>query len=283
MNDGAREVHGLGRGGRSCSLLRYLTIEQANLRAWQQLAPLHYRHQHPGAVDKVFAVRWSGSPRGAGWDKLERRETLPVGVIIYGMPMRNVALRNWATGNRYSGWHDAATALRVLNQEVRCINRVVIRPEFRGIGLGQELVARTLPRAGTPLVEALAAMGRVNPFFERAGMTRYAGPVSPSSERMIEAFDQVGIGQSQLSDPACLQRAIEALPLRQRGWIVREMGRFCQLRLKKKPAAENELNCYARVVVQHVLSQPIYFLWRRTEQAKVVAAEGLSSAIKPPG
>ena len=29
-----------------------------------------------------------------------------------------------------------------------------------------------------PFIEALAVMGRVNPFFEKAGMTRYDAPTS---------------------------------------------------------------------------------------------------------
>ena len=65
--------------------------------------------------------------------------------------------------------------LKLLNGEMRCISRVVIEPRFRGIGLGRYLVAETLARAGVELVEAMAAMGQVNPFFERAGMRRYEG------------------------------------------------------------------------------------------------------------
>jgi ABC-type ATPase with predicted acetyltransferase domain len=59
-----------------------------------------------------------------------------------------------------------------INQNLRTISRVVVHPQFRGVGLGSELVRRILQECPTRYVETIAAMGKVHPFFEKAGMRR---------------------------------------------------------------------------------------------------------------
>jgi hypothetical protein len=51
---------------------------------------------------------------------------------------------------------------------------VIIEPRFRSLGQAVRLVKETMPLMNVPFIEALAVMGRVNPFFEKAGMTRFA-------------------------------------------------------------------------------------------------------------
>ena len=51
------------------------------------------------------------------------------------------------------------------------IGRLIVHPQFRSIGLSTWLVRTMCARATTRYVEAFAAMGRVHPFFTRAGMT----------------------------------------------------------------------------------------------------------------
>jgi len=43
--------------------------------------------------------------------------------------------------------------MQELNQKLSIINRVVIHPKYRTIGLGAKLIRETLPLAGTPYVE----------------------------------------------------------------------------------------------------------------------------------
>jgi ABC-type ATPase with predicted acetyltransferase domain len=64
--------------------------------------------------------------------------------------------------------------LRWANENVRTISRVIVHPQFRGIGVAAEVVRCVLEGCPTRWVEAVAAMGKVHPFFERAGMTRVA-------------------------------------------------------------------------------------------------------------
>lgn len=52
----------------------------------------------------------------------------------------------------------------------RRISRVVVHPSYRGIGVGQALIRKYISEFD--LVDVVAAMGLINPVFEKAGMTR---------------------------------------------------------------------------------------------------------------
>lgn len=64
--------------------------------------------------------------------------------------------------------------IQELNKKLSIINRVVIHPKYRTIGLGAKLIRETLPVAGTPYVEMIAVMAKYSPFAEKAGMQRIA-------------------------------------------------------------------------------------------------------------
>ena len=249
----------------SCSLLDGLEIVPADMSAWNELSEFHYRRHGAGAVDKVFAARPKKRKGQGKIDRLVGAHERTAGVIVYAMPVFNVAARNRATGNRYVGLGDRATALRLINQELRCISRVVIHPQYRRIGLARRLVEQTLPLAGTEMVEALAVMGKVNPFFERAGMTRYDGDFSGVAQRMAEAFEHVGIEQKQLVDPEALQGAIDSLGRNDRRLVIFEMCRFAQAygRSGRKLTESLSRKELVEFVSNHVLSRPVYFLWSR--------------------
>ena len=62
--------------------------------------------------------------------------------------------------------------MRELNEKLSIINRVVIHPKYRTIGLGAKIIRETLPQAGTPYVEMVAVMAKYNPFAEKAGLRK---------------------------------------------------------------------------------------------------------------
>jgi GNAT superfamily N-acetyltransferase len=119
-------------------------------------------------------------------------------VLVVSPPVRNCRGRNVATGGRYAG-SDAAWSVQVLNAEVECISRVVVHPIYRGCGLAVRLVRHALEHAGTPLVEALAAMGAVHPLFELAGMKAYHVGRDRHAERFLSAADVVGLSRADVA------------------------------------------------------------------------------------
>ena len=168
-------------------------------------------------ITDVFGAFLEHSKRRLG--KTERL----VGVIVYARPALQLAMRNRATRGRYLPGKNAAATYRRLNREVKSIARVVVDPQFRGIGLAVRLVNQTMGQVGALYVESLAAMGRVNPFFEKAGLTRWPGRVSKHSERFIAALRSVGIAQELIPSPAQLEKAMAGLPENQRELVIKQM------------------------------------------------------------
>jgi hypothetical protein len=123
-----------------------------------------------------------------------------------------------------------------------------------------------------PFVEALAVMGQVNPFFEKAGMTRYDAPQSPACVRLLEAFGAVGIEQQDLIDPGLVQQKLDSRParrdcakLRLRGndkseFIEREITRFLQCYGGRRlmPTGIERTG----FVLSKLTDRPVYYLWK---------------------
>jgi GNAT superfamily N-acetyltransferase len=66
---------------------------------------------------------------------------------------------------------------------------VIVHPQFRGLGIASQLVRRICDECPTRYVEAIAAMGEVHPFFERAGMRKIEGD---ANGRAYFIFDRDG-------------------------------------------------------------------------------------------
>jgi len=173
-------------------------------------------------------------------------------------------MRNRATRGRYLPGKNAAATYRRLNREVKTIARVVVDPQFRGVGLAVRLVAETVPLVGALYVESLAAMGKVNPFFEKAGMTRWPGRVSQHAERFIAALRSVGIGQELIPSPTRLKKAIAGLPENQRELVITQMYAALdayQRTWTSRPIKRDWQKDLKRVSA-NMLNRPEYFIWR---------------------
>ncbi|MFI4898191.1 MAG: hypothetical protein ACIARR_10230 [Phycisphaerales bacterium JB059] len=115
-----------------------------------------------------------------------------VGVLVESRPTLNAAWRDLPWPGRYTRGDKQARALR-LNRELRCVSRVVVDPRWRSMGVARGLVEAALASRRTPGVEAVAAMGAINPFFERAGMVPYPAPISCADARLGDALEHAGV------------------------------------------------------------------------------------------
>jgi len=93
----------------------------------------------------------------------------PVGICVFTTPPLSLAGRNRFFGR--SGRFDRLR-LRALNHNLAMLSRVVLHPTYRGAGIGADFVRRSCELCPFPWIEALTEMGRINPFFERAGFFR---------------------------------------------------------------------------------------------------------------
>ena len=228
---------------RPIRIQRRLRITPGAKSDYAGFAAMHYRATDElGFVDKVFVLR-----EGTGGDAL--------GIVVYAHGPIELSLRNRATGGRFRGRPD------LLNREVRIVRRLVIHPDVRGCGLGRMLVRRTLPRAGTRYVECLAAMGQVNPVFERAGMKRVgACPMPRVQARAMEALEKLGV------DPLARDVGVQVCRRPQVRSVVAEVVRRWYRATTgggEDRVARQSPPWLAQTFRGLIGSRPVYYLWER--------------------
>lgn len=82
----------------------------------------------------------------------------------------------------------------------RRISRVVVHPSYRGVGVGQSLVRKYLSDFNS--VDVVAAMGLINPVFEKAGMTRVANSIIKSPAGLEKNLISLGLDVSLWGSPS---------------------------------------------------------------------------------
>jgi len=247
------------RRPRPISFFRRLHISVGKLKDYENFKPMHYRQRAGlGPVDKVFVMR-----DGVGGDAL--------GIVVYGYVPLSLRLRNRITGGAY---HRNG---RALNRDFRILRRLVIHPDVRGCGLGHWLVAKTLPLVGCRYVECLAAMGAVNPVFERAGMVRVGSCGLPSQQRRLRE-SLLGMGVDPLAEDfariVARRRAVRRLIEKAvHGWLQATTGRAVEQIRSIGPRG------LAAAFVQLMGAEPVYYIWS-ADRAELCRLREAAEALK---
>lgn len=236
---------------RRCSITKKLRIVRGSLEDYKELSHYHYRDIRPGAFAGIFAIR----PVKTLADSFG---TETVGVVAFRTPSAEVELRNIATGNLFSGF-DRVTHLALINKNIRCIARLIIEPRFRGLGLASWLVRETMPQMNVPIIEALAVMGLVNPFFERAGMRAYTAKMPARCVQLTEAFSAVGIEKQELINLQKVHQKLDKLGETESEFIEHQIKDFLQSYGKRRnmPAGLER----TRFVLSKLTARPVYYIW----------------------
>ncbi len=185
LDDSWRVLEPTGEGGLN------ITIEPGTQADMDALLPHHYIAGRPAT--RVGFLR-----------AYDQTSDNLAGVLVVSMPTLCGVWRQQAWPGRYAG-RDRKAATRRINAELRCISRVIIDPRYRGLGLATRLVRTYLDSPLTPATEAVAAMGSICPFFERAGMTAYRVPMHAADARLSDAIEAAGFDPWMLADPARAQ------------------------------------------------------------------------------
>lgn len=148
-------------------------IEPGGRAEYEALARWHYRAGAPRGVVKVLAAR-------------DARSSELAGVLTVSMPVINGGWRSLVWPGGYDTGEKRRDIER-LNREVRCISRVIVDPRWRGLGVAKRLVRAYLREPLTVRTEAVAAMGRVSPFFRAAGMREHVLPPCARDARLGDA------------------------------------------------------------------------------------------------
>lgn len=238
-----------------------LRLEGGTLRDYHALSEFHYKGSNPGAVTAVYRLVHR-APTVVGRYISRAHDTAIAGVLLRSLPHLGCQLRDHATHYRYRGFGSKGAAA-MLNREMRTISRVVIDPRWRGLGLAVKLVRRALDEPETIYTEALAAMGRVHPFFEKAGMTRYDRPARNEHARMLDALDHVGVEPHRLAAPASIAEELEHRP-EMHTWLDGELRRWHRAAFRTPKADLSQFSTQQLLACarDRLLSQPVYYLTR---------------------
>ncbi|MCC6680055.1 MAG: hypothetical protein IT445_04040 [Phycisphaeraceae bacterium] len=242
-----------------------LKLVPGNVRDYLALAEHHYRSARPATMARVLALR-RVAPTVVGRYLKQPQRTQTVAVLVESLPALMCRMRNLALDDRYGTWLLPGERARLLNAELRCISRVVVHPQWRGLGLAVKLVRHALDSATTIYTEALAAMGKVNPFFERAGMTAYHRPRHAFDDRLHAALSQVNLSCHDLTDLDAAWRHIEQLPAAQQTWLLSELQRWYRQLAGRSSCASADPRDHLRYARDHLLLEPVYYLRDNREQ-----------------
>jgi len=135
------------------------TIEPGTRRDYFALHRFHYCSRPPATFAGVWAVRYL-QPDSTG-------RLAGVGVLSWPTPCNTGRQTYFATRDSPFGQR-----LCWINRHLRTISRIIIHPQFRGIGLAVDLVVHILTASPTRFIEASAKMAVIHPFSEQAGMKR---------------------------------------------------------------------------------------------------------------
>jgi len=236
-----------------------LLLRTGCVRDYRALGEHHYRAARPATITRVLVLehpRRSAAARFTGRD--DRAQV--VGVLVESLPALHCRLRDHALGDRYGGLIAPGSRAAALNREIRCISRVVVHPQYRGLGLAVRLVRAALADPRTPITEAIAAMGKVHPFFERAGMTAYHRPPHPFDARLADALHSAGFEPVDLARLDHLLGAIDALPIARRRWLQREITRWHQHTRRTSRVGHIDTRDMLLAARTRLLCEPVYFV-----------------------
>ena len=171
-----------------CSLTKEMKIEQGTKEDWKKLSSFHYRGHGVAVPRKIFHI--------------VRNDEL-CGIIVYSYPPPACYGRRLMLPRM---------TMQEINQQLSTINRIVIHPKYRTIGLGAKLIQETLPQSGTPYVELIAVMAKYSPFAEKAGMQKIALQQSVESISAVsKVLLELGFDVQLLGSERYVQGKLETL------------------------------------------------------------------------
>jgi ABC-type ATPase with predicted acetyltransferase domain len=197
-----------------CSLIHEMAIKVGTREAWLKLSGFHYRGHKIPVARKIF--------------RLVRGEEL-CGVIVYSYPPPACYGRRLVLPKM---------SIQEINMQLSIINRVVVHPKYRTVGLGAKLIGETLPLAGTRYVELIAVMAKYSPFAEKAGMQKISEQQSVESvSNVSEVLQELGFDLQLIASTRYIQAKLENLSLEQMNILKEAFMKNKHPRFKKEVSA----------------------------------------------
>lgn len=210
-----------------------LEIVPATYADFKSLAHYHYQKYAPAVTDQIYKIR--GNPESS--DSFPD----PTAVIVYTMPIVNLHGRTTATSGYFRKPRTDIGKLRLVNQKIRYISRVIVDPRFHKLGLGTWLLEDTLERQTVPIVETLTPIDFTNKLFQKLGFKLYHSPAPDWYRRFTDALQKVNIKLETLNCPPAVYFRIQNLTPRPKGFIEKEISLFVQ-HFRHRKGMQNSLD-----------------------------------------
>ncbi|AQQ09766.1 hypothetical protein L21SP3_01578 [Sedimentisphaera cyanobacteriorum] len=154
-----------------------LVIRRCGAEEYDGFERWHYCASRPGLVCEAFLLR------GIAGEK--------AGIITFSYPPANCAGRNAVFGKLLKRFPQAGgQRLRAVNAHFRIVSRIVILPEYRGLGIGRKFLIKTVQFCSAGCVEALSASARLGNLFASAGFKRCRPAESEKKMRLKALLTQ---------------------------------------------------------------------------------------------
>jgi len=132
--------------------------------------------------------------------------------------------------------------MQEINQQLSTINRIVIHPKYRTVGLGAKLIRESLPLVGTDFVELIAVMAKYSPFAEKAGMKRIVQQTEVKSVvKISQTLSSLGFDVQLLGSQHYVKQKLDTLDTKQLCSVREVFLKNPQPRLKKEVTSSRHM------------------------------------------
>ena len=133
-------------------------------------------------------------------------------------------------------------SMQELNSKLSIINRVVVHPKYRTVGLGAKLIRETLPLVRTPFIELIAVMAKYSPFAEKAGTKKIAQQSSVESVSLVsKVLEELGFDLQLIGSQRYVQGKLETLSIAQENKLKEAFIKNKHPRFKREFAASRHM------------------------------------------
>ena len=238
-------------------LIDEIQIEPGRYADYKRFKRWHYLgQQRPGPSTDVWLAMYEGRP---------------VGIAMFGYTHLLLGARVGVLPECYSPRAVTTRGAEALNRDVRLLQRVIVDPRFRGVGIARKLIAHALERIEAPYVECLAQMGAFSDFLTRSGFDEVA-EVGPSREarRLLAWLTARRLDAIDVIDQDRRQVLLAGLDEPGRKRLLRLLKGLVRSRIETGHGAlrgrELDLDAYPELLQRALLrlrSRPAYFIWRQ--------------------
>lgn len=234
-----------------------LYIKHSNKKDYYNLAPYHYVKRSLGPTNQVYTL----TPK----NNQAKTHPDPIAVIVYARPMPHLKARNIATHGEFTKPNGRAAQLKLVNQKILYISRIIVDPRYRRCGLATWLLTDTLKMQTIHYVETLTPLDFTNNLFQKAGFKLYPSPAPRRYATFLAKLYEYGINEEIARHPLIAQKRLETLDPEQREDFYFRMKKF----LEAYPNIEPHLwEPEALSFALYQLTYPqAYLLWRNPKPA----------------